>query len=198
MKNYFYVFEGIDGCGKSTLIDVLKKKLFDRQFLFTKEPFGTSFNKNIKQLLYEAIDRNDHMCQYLLFAAERAYHIKNIINPYLKKGFNVISDRFIYSSIVYQGMNINENFIKLVYKNSNDNLKIKKIFFCKIPYKIALERIKLRNINDVFDSYYEDKLSLLELRYDLLFKNNNQVVVLDMTLPIELLLDIVMSNLIIV
>lgn len=195
MKNYFYVFEGIDGCGKTTLINSLKIRLAGKSFFFTKEPFGTQFNPNIKPLLYEAISHNDYISQYLLFAAERSYHIKTVINKHLNDNFNVISDRFFYSSLVYQGIHVDEDFIKSVYNNSSHGIKVKKIFFCRIPYEIALERINKRNINDTLDNYYKAKLSLLSDRYNRLFKNNPLVVTLDMTLSLEELIEKVMMEL---
>ena len=195
MKNYFYVFEGIDGCGKTTLINALKLRLKDKFFYFTKEPFGTSLSNNIKKILTDVTLENDYISQYLFFAAERSYHIKTIIQPYLNKNYNVISDRFFYSSLVYQGISIDENFMQLVYDKSNYGVEVNKIFFCKIDYKIALERIKQRNINDELDNHYQDKLALLASRYDFLFEKNTLVVVLDMTKPVELLIEQILLEL---
>lgn len=194
MKNYFYVFEGIDGSGKTTLINALKVRLFEKRFCFTQEPFGNDFSISLKDLLSKARSQDDYICQYLLFAAARAYHIKTIINPNLKNNYHVISDRFFYSSLVYQGSKIDENFIKLVYENSNYGVAVKKVFFCKIPYQIALDRIEKRNINDVLDDFYKSELSLLAERYDTLFQNNSLVVVLDMNLPVEILVEKVLAE----
>jgi dTMP kinase len=194
MKNYFYVFEGIDGSGKTTLINALKLKLFKKPFYFTQEPFGNDFSVGLKDLLFKASSQNDYICQYLLFAAARSYHIKTIINTNLKNNYHVISDRFFYSSLVYQGLNIDENFIRLVYENSNYGVTVKKVFFCKIPYQIALERIEKRNINDLLDDIYKSELSLLAERYDMLFQNDPLVVVLDMNLPIEVLIEKVLAE----
>lgn len=196
MTNCFYAFEGIDGCGKTTLINALQKRLVEKSFYFTKEPCGTNFNPHIKELLCTTILEHDYIAQYLLFAAERSYHIKTIINPFLQNNYSVISDRFFYSSLVYQGMNVDENFIHFVYENSNHGLIINKIFYCKISSDIALERIKKRNINDTFDQYYEDKLCLLSSRYDMLFENNTKVIVLDMIQPLELLVKRVIQEIV--
>ncbi len=195
MENFFYVFEGIDGSGKTTLIDQLKKKLSNKNVYFTKEPFGTKLNTSFKELLYQVGSEEDYISQYLLFAAARSYHIKTVINPNLKNNYHVISDRFFYSSLVYQGMKIDENFIKLVYENSNYGVKVKKIFFCKISFNIAFQRIEKRNINDNLDNLYKSKLSLLAKRYDELFENDPSVVILDMNLPINILVEKVLEEL---
>lgn len=195
MKNCFYVFEGIDGSGKTTLIDALKKQLIEKSFYFTKEPFGTMFSFNIKSLLYEAISKNDYVSEYLLFAAARAHHIKTVILPYLNSNYHVITDRFFYSSMVYQGMHLDESFIDLVYKNSNYGLNVDKIFFCKISPEIALQRMERRNSDDVLDNHYKTKLSVLANRYNQLFKDNPSVVTLDMSLPINVLIEQIMIHL---
>ena len=96
---------------------------------------------------------------------------------------------------MYQGINIDENFMQLVYDKSNYGVEVNKIFFCKIDYKIALERIKQRNINDELDNHYQDKLALLASRYDFLFEKNTLVVILDMTKPVELLIEQILLEL---
>lgn len=194
MKNKFYVFEGIDGSGKTTLINILKEKLINKRFFFTKEPCGTNFNHHMKELLHKVVLKNDYISQYLLFAAERSFHIKTIINEHLNNNYNVISDRFFHSSLVYQGLTVDENFIDLVYKNSNHGISINKIFFCNICPDIALKRIQERNVNDILDNYFKDKLYLLSKRYNNLFHNNSSVVFLDMTLPIDILIGKVLKE----
>jgi dTMP kinase len=196
MKNCFYIFEGIDGSGKTSLINELKKKLNEKHFYFTKEPCGTIFAPYIKELINLTLQNNDYISQYLLFAAERSYHIKNIIIPKLNEGFNVISDRFFYSSLVYQGININSKIIETIYLMTNYNIIINKIFFCKISAENALQRIEKRNYNDNLDNHYKDKLFLLEKQYNKIFQDNNLVITLDMTLPIQELIKIVIKEII--
>jgi dTMP kinase len=195
MKNYLYVFEGIDGSGKTTLINALKKKLGEKSFCFTQEPFGNSFDVSLKDLLGKALLGEDYIAQYLLFAAARSYHIKTVINPNLQNNLHVISDRFFYSSLVYQGTRIDENFIKLVYENSNYGVTVRKVFFCKISYEIALQRMNKRKNNNALDDFYKNELVVLASRYDRLFQNDPLAVVLDMTLPIDVLVEKVMEQL---
>jgi dTMP kinase len=194
MKNNFYIFEGIDGCGKTSLIDALKEKVSEKNFYFTREPFGTDLKIQLKDLLHKTIDKNDYLTQYLLFATERSYHIKNIILPKLKEGVTVISDRFFYSSLAYQGMNIDEEIIQSIYDKTNQGITIKKIFFCTMSHNIALQRIEKRNLNDPLDEYFKNQLLLLSQRYQAIFSSLDNVIYLDMNLPIPLLIEKVLKE----
>lgn len=106
MKGIFITFEGPDGSGKSTQIallsDYLKKKGF--KVLNTREPGGTDISEQIRKIILnpENEDMND-MTEALLYAAARAQHVAQLIKPALEDGFIVISDRFMDSSIAYQG-----------------------------------------------------------------------------------------------
>ena len=102
----FITFEGVEGCGKSTQIDLLARELKDRGFdvLATREPGGTPVGEAIRAIL---LDR-DHadmspMTEVLLYAASRAQHVDQFIRPALKEGKIVVCDRFADSTTAYQG-----------------------------------------------------------------------------------------------
>jgi len=112
MKGKFIVFEGIDGSGKTTQIDQISKWLKgtdlipeNKQLIITKEPGGTQLGKSIRSLLLDTSRGKspDAITELLLYAADRAQHINEIIRPTLKKGDWVISDRFCGSTLAYQG-----------------------------------------------------------------------------------------------
>jgi len=101
----FIVFEGIDGSGKSTHIKLLAKELRGRglQVLETSEPSRDSIGTFIREYAERNGDRFTLETETLLFAADRYEHVKQVITPALQRGMVVISDRYFYSSIAYQG-----------------------------------------------------------------------------------------------
>lgn len=102
---YFISFEGIDGAGKSTHIDAFRKLLQDRypdhEVIMTREPGGTLLGEQLRNLLLES-PMNLETEALLMFAARRE-HLAQVIEPALKAGKIVISDRFTDASFAYQG-----------------------------------------------------------------------------------------------
>ena len=103
----FISFEGSEGCGKTTQIEYLAKKLesLGKTVVVTREPGGTEIGEHIRGLLKQAT-KTAPMCaetELLLFAASRAQHVREKIRPHLEKGHIVITDRFSDSTIAYQG-----------------------------------------------------------------------------------------------
>ena len=102
----FISFEGIDGCGKSTQVDLLLKKFktMDLNALLIREPGGTSVSENIRELLLKNQKINiSPRTEALLMAASRAQLTIEKIAPSLKDGFFVIADRYKDSTLAYQG-----------------------------------------------------------------------------------------------
>lgn len=102
----FITFEGIDFCGKSTQVELLKKHLSDKGKIVEviREPGGTVISEMIRKILLDKVHEN--MCsesEIFLFSASRAQLVREKIRPYLIKGYYVISDRFHDSSTAYQG-----------------------------------------------------------------------------------------------
>ena len=105
-KGLFITFEGIDGCGKSTQLNLLKDE-FTKQgidFIEVREPGGTAVGEKIRTILLDkANDSMTRMAELLLFEAARAQITEEVIIPALNKGINVICDRFYDSTTAYQG-----------------------------------------------------------------------------------------------
>jgi dTMP kinase len=107
MTTPFITIEGIDGCGKSTLIENLKKALGTTDILFTREPFEAGLRTEI----YAAIKKDfSPMAILFMFLADRAEHIDHVIKPALTKNIPVISDRYMDSTIAYQGTTLKNRF----------------------------------------------------------------------------------------
>ncbi|MEY5130108.1 MAG: hypothetical protein RL734_175 [Bacteroidota bacterium] len=101
----FITFEGIDGSGKSTQIQLLKEMLERRNHVVTtlREPGGNILSEQIRQLLLDSREQVDPRCELLLFTAARAQLVSSVIRPALEAGKIVICDRYIDSSVAYQG-----------------------------------------------------------------------------------------------
>lgn len=102
---YLYTLEGIEGCGKSTVLNYLQKKLPANKYVFLHEPGSTQAGEDIRSMLLNKPYSPDLAPETnaLLFAASRAELNDKVIIPTLKSGKNVIIDRYITSSMVYQG-----------------------------------------------------------------------------------------------
>jgi dTMP kinase len=102
----FVAFEGINGCGKTTLMRGLSERLRSggAQVVDTREPGGTPLGTEIRKLLLAWDgDKKSDRAELLLFAADRAEHIDKVIRPSREAGSWVLCDRFIYSTITFQG-----------------------------------------------------------------------------------------------
>lgn len=107
MKGLFIVMEGPDGSGKTTQINLLKDYLEEAGYecLITREPGGTVIGEEIRQLILNPEHKEmSPVTEMLLYAASRAQLVHEVIGPALEEGKIVISDRFVDSSIVYQGI----------------------------------------------------------------------------------------------
>lgn len=105
-KGIFISIEGPDGSGKSTQIENIKQFFSDKNIdiVFTREPGGTAIGERIRDII---LDKNckemSYMAEAMLYAASRAQHVEEVIKPALEAGKIVMCDRFVDSSIAYQG-----------------------------------------------------------------------------------------------
>jgi len=103
----FITFEGIEGCGKTTQIKRFVERLEHEsgvQLVKTFEPGGTEIGSRIRKILLDSRNKNlSHIAELMLYAADRAQHIEEIILPALEKGKWVVCDRFYDATVAYQG-----------------------------------------------------------------------------------------------
>lgn len=102
----FVAFEGINGCGKTTLHKLLSERLVaaGRKVVDTREPGGTPLGQELRKLLLNwQGDEKSARAELLLFAADRAEHVDKVIRPALAGGSWVLCDRFLYSTVTFQG-----------------------------------------------------------------------------------------------
>ncbi len=100
----FVTFEGIDGSGKSTQVELLRRELErrGREVVATREPGGTALGEGIRDLVLHGVDMTP-WAEAALYAAARAELVAEVILPALDRGAAVISDRYLDSSLAYQG-----------------------------------------------------------------------------------------------
>lgn len=106
MRGKFIVFEGTDGCGKSTQLNLVQKFLRERgvEFVLKREPGGTEIGERIREILLDPKYRMmTPEAEALLYAASRAQLVREEILPNLEAGKTVLADRFVMSSLAYQG-----------------------------------------------------------------------------------------------
>jgi dTMP kinase len=102
----FITFEGCDGCGKTTVLKLVSEELSKRNidFLLTREPGGSKIAEQIRNIILDKKNiEEDSRTEALLYAASRRQHLTDVVLPALEKGKLVLSDRYIDSSLAYQG-----------------------------------------------------------------------------------------------
>ena len=105
MAGAFITFEGIDGCGKSTQLRLLASELRVRRLdvLVTREPGGTTLGQRLRAALLDVQEQVDPLAELLVFAADRAQHVRSLLRPALAANRIVLSDRYADATVAYQG-----------------------------------------------------------------------------------------------
>lgn len=104
-KGLFITFEGADGCGKTTQLNLLKEYLENNGYevVLTREPGGKGLGEKVREILLNYDGEVSNRCESFLFLADRAQNIDIIVNPAIAQGKIVLCDRHTDSSVAYQG-----------------------------------------------------------------------------------------------
>ena len=152
-KTKFITLEGVDGAGKSTHINFIKKYLTDKKinFIFTREPGGTLLGEKLRQILL--YDEMHPETEALLMFASRYEHIHKIIRPNLKKEVSVISDRFTDATYAYQsgGKNVKDSKITILKDWVHKDLKPNLTILFDLPIEVSIARLKKNGNLDKFE-----------------------------------------------
>ncbi len=186
--------EGIDGSGKSTLARHMSKQLhaYGCTVCNTKEPGGSSLGKLLRNILQHQPVALMSRAEYLLFAADRAQHIEEVVKPALQSGAIVISDRMADSSLAYQGYGRGEDLamINLINEWAMQNSKPDLTFYMKISPQEAISRLAKRRSLTAFEKEQTGFVKRLIRGFDEIFRNRDNVIIIDGTLPPKQVVDI--------
>jgi len=144
-NSLFITFEGIEGSGKSTQMTLLANYLSSRGYdvTTTREPGGTPIGEAIRAVLLNPdFTEMDYRTEVLLYAADRAQHVAELVKPALARGSIVISDRYLDSTIAYQhyGRGLPLDFILEVNEQATEGIKPDLTLLLTVPVEIGLKR----------------------------------------------------------
>lgn len=183
-KGLFIAFDGPDGSGKTTatrsFVEELKKKGVNSEL--TREPGGTKIGEEIRNILLD--NNNTEMApltEAFLYTAGRAQHIEEKIKPLLKKGVTVVTDRFVISSLAYQGeaRGLGIKKVKKINDYALNGLTPDITFFFAIDYEEALNRKFIGRTADRIENEGSTFHKKIYKGYQKAIKNEKNVVVID-------------------
>lgn len=148
MTGIFISLEGPDGSGKSTAAKQLAKQLpqlLHKAVLLTREPGGSSISEKIRQLILDVNNQQmDAHTEALLYAAQRRQHLVDVIQPALAQGQLVLSDRYVDSSIAYQGAGrqLGTDEVWQINQFATQNVMPQLTLYFDVAPEVGLARIK--------------------------------------------------------
>tara|TARA_B100000287_G_scaffold408961_1_gene435857 strand:- start:149 stop:763 length:615 start_codon:yes stop_codon:yes gene_type:complete len=182
MKGKFITLEGIEGSGKSTNLESIKSVLDQKkiEYVITREPGGGPLGSHLRKLLLDKEQSISPSVEMLLMMADRKDHVDNLINPNLNKGICVISDRYLDSTIAYQGGGRQLdtdliNSLSVTLKLPTPDLTL----LFDLPVDVALQRATERSELDRFEREPKDFHSRIRDSYLELAANNLRIKTVD-------------------
>jgi dTMP kinase len=148
-KSLFITFEGVEGSGKTTQVNMLHAHLLRKKVdvVATHEPGGTRIGEEIRRVLLDPSFKEMHpLTETILYAADRAQHFFEVIKPALDAGKVVVCDRFIDSTLAYQGVarRVGMEGVQNLNEWITDDLYPDFTFLLEIPYRVGLKRLEER------------------------------------------------------
>ena len=189
MEAKFITLEGIEGSGKTSSIksitDLLDKK--NISYVVTREPGGSSIGSELRSILLDTNTEISSEVELMLMLADRKDHVEKVILPNLEAGNWVISDRFMDSSIAYQGggRGLDKEMINVFLNNLNLPIPDLTLLF-DVPVEISLSRVKARGELDRFEQEEIDFHNRIREAYlELAEQNVNRIQIIDSSQAIE-------------
>lgn len=195
VAGYFISFEGVDGVGKSTQVELLEHylQLYGYEVVCTREPGGTELGAVLRQILLDAKSSDTELnepisdrAEALLFAADRAQHVDTVIRPALERGAVVISDRYVDSSLAYQagGRGINDAAVRQLQHIAIDGVLPQRTYVLDMSAQQAHQRLqhsddRMEAAGDTF--FNRTRQAFLELAA----RDPQRMKVIDASLPIQ-------------
>ena len=155
-QGLFITFEGPDGSGKTTVSTAVTKRLISEGYrvLYTREPGGSAIAEQIRKIILDPGNTDmDARTEALLYAASRRQHLTDIVLPALEDGVTVISDRFVDSSLAYQGVGrgIGMDAVMEINRFAIEGHMPEKTIYLDIDPQTGLNRIADRSFLDRLD-----------------------------------------------
>ncbi len=151
-RGRFVVFEGPEGAGKSSQLQLLKERLAaaGREPLFTREPGGTPLGEAIRTVVLDPLLKVDPLAEFLLYSAARAQHVTDVIAPALAAGSDVVCDRFTAASVAYQGYGrgLELQLVESLNRRVTNGLTADLTVLLDIDSELGLSRASGRAVHD--------------------------------------------------
>jgi dTMP kinase len=186
-RPFFITFEGIEGSGKTYLSKKLFKKLKKEKIpvVFTREPGGSKSAEIIRKIILSGSkNKFNKYTDTLLYLAARSEHVQNYLIPNLLKKKVIICDRFVDSTLAYQGYGkkVNLNLVNFVHKQILNNINPHLTFVLKVDIKKSLQRINKRKIVNRYDKFSSSFYSKVQNGFIKIAKRNKKkYIILDNT-----------------
>ncbi|MCY3031414.1 MULTISPECIES: dTMP kinase [Aerococcus] len=194
MPGVFISFEGPDGSGKTTLIKGLKARLdqdLKQAPIFSREPGGDRIAEEIRDIILSPVNTElDARSEALLYAASRAQHLAQKIRPALAAGNMVLCDRYVDSSIAYQGYGrkLGGQAVQLINAFAIDGLLPDLTLYCDISAEEGIARIEAGRTNEI-NRLDQESIAfhrrVVQGYQDLLKENPDRIVPIDASQPAE-------------
>lgn len=143
-KGKFIVIEGCEGAGKSKQSALLRDALISRGIdaVVTREPGGAPLGEKLRALILDPSYAPDAVTELYMYSAARRVHLIESVFPMLESGKTVICDRFIYSTVAYQGYGrgLDEKFIREVNRKTIEPLEVDLALFLDVPPEVGFSR----------------------------------------------------------
>ena len=190
MRGRFIVFEGPDGSGKTTQIGLLREYLDNIGYkcLITREPGGTRISENIRDIILNPDYKEmSPITEMMLYAAARSQLVHEVIGPAIERGEMVISDRFVDSSLVYQGIarGIGTEQVASVNALGIGNYKPDMTFYIDLPEEEGLRRKKMQKKLDRLEQESVDFHHLVSEGFRKIFNDRPEVVKIDGMMSVD-------------
>ena len=191
--------EGPDGSGKSTQIEMLREYLDKNgmKCLITREPGGTVISEQIREIILDPANKEmSYVTEMLLYAASRAQLMKEVIIPALEDGQVVISDRFVDSSMVYQGIarGLGTELVRKVNAIGIGHYKPDRVYFIDISEEEGLRRKKEQKKLDRLEQESINFHHMVSEGYRSILKDRDEVVLIDGELPADVIHDTIIKD----
>lgn len=187
-KGLFITFEGADGCGKTTQLNLLKEYLEQNgyQVVLTREPGGKGLGEKIREILLNYDGEVSNRCESFLFLADRAQNIDIIVNPAIEQGKVVLCDRHTDSSVAYQGYGrgLDINQINTLNNLATNNKKPDLTLVFDVDIETSMQRVG--NEKDRMESAGKEFFNRVRKGYlELAKQEPDRIKVINSTKPIN-------------